>query len=624
MSQNPVLQKLQTALAHFQARRFAEAQSICRQVLSSNPNCADAIGMLGLIALQVGNIPSAGELLTKAISLQPRHAKFHHDLGLVLSAAGRNDDAVKAFQEATRLRPDYAEAHNNLGTVLKRRRRLEEAVAAYERATRAAPKFAEAFYNLGNCLKECGRLDDAVEAYRRALTIRPDFAEALCNLGTVLKDVGEQEEAVACQARAVELKPDPGIASTYLCTLQFDPVQSLQYILDRHAWWDRTYAQPLAAAAPPHTNDPSPDRRLKLGYVSPDLSLHPVAYCLMPVFRNHDHTQFEVYCYCDVEHPDAVTAQFRSHVDVWRDTRGYRDEQLAQLVRSDQIDVLIDLAGHSNGNRLLAFARKPAPVRINWLGWPGTTGMESMQRIGDRFIDAPEAVFRDRTVHLPDSFWCFDPEVVEKVEAEVNPLPALKAGYVTFGCTNNFGKITGLTLDVWAQILTSVPGSRLLLRAPTPRTRQRVVDRLARGGVDPARVEFAGKLPRQQYWELYNRIDINLDATPYNGHVTTMDSAYMGVPMVSLAGGVPLARAGYSILSNLGLPEFVAFDAPGYVRIAVEAAANLARLSDLRGSLRERIRSSPLMDAVRFTRNIEAIYRRAWREWCAGQPACPA
>jgi predicted O-linked N-acetylglucosamine transferase (SPINDLY family) len=619
MSQSVVLQKLQAALTHFQAKRFPEAESLCREALSIDSASADAIGMLGLIAYQAGNPPAAIDLLNKAISLQPQHAKFHNDLGLVLSAIGKTEQAVKAFEEAIRLRANYAEAFNNLGTVLKRRQRLDDAITAYERATQLSPEFAEAFYNLGNCLKERGRLDDAVEAYRRALAIRPGFAEALCNAGTVLKDVGRQEEAVQFQKRAVEIMPDPGLASTYLCTLQFDPSQSIEHILEEHARWDRTYAQPLSVAAPPHTNDPSPDRKLRLGYISPDLCLHPVAYCLMPVFRNHDHSAYEVYGYCDVDHPDAVTSQFRSHIDVWRDTRAYRDAQLADLVRSDKIDVLIDLAGHSNGNRLMAFARKPAPVRINWLGWPGTTGMESMFRISDRYIDHPNVVFRDKTMYMPDSFWCFDPMVVEEVEAQVNPLPALTNGYITFGCTNNFGKITGLTLDLWSAILSAVPKSRLLLRAPTEQTRQRVLDRIAQSGVGSARIEFATKLPRQQYWELYNRIDINLDATPYNGHVTTMDSAYMGVPMVSLAGGMPLARAGFSILSNLGLCELVAHDPQTYVRIAVELANNLPRLSDLRAILRDRIKSSALMDAPRFTRNIEALYRQAWRQWCASQ-----
>ena len=623
MAPKTVLQALQRALGHYQARRLNEAESICRGILSSNPSNADAIAMQGLIAFQSGNAPGACELLGRAIALQPRHAKFHNDLGLILSAMGRNEEAIRAFDEATRIRPQYAEAFNNLGTVLKRRLRLDEAIAAYERATQLTPDFAEGYYNLGNCLKERGLLDDAIDAYRRAISIRPNFAEALCNVGTALKDVGEHAEAVACQKRAEELKPDPGIASTYLCTLQFDPAQSLAHILEEHARWDRTYAQPLTASAPSHENDPSPDRRLRVGYVSPDLCLHPVAYCLMPVFRNHDHESFEIYCYCDVEHPDSITARFRSCVDTWRTIRRYRDAQLAELIRSDQIDVLIDLVGHSNGSRLMAFARMPAPVRINWLGWPGTTGMESMYRISDRYIDSPEAVFRETTLFLPDSFWCFDPEVAEEVNAEVNPLPALAAGHVTFGCTNNFGKITNLTLDLWSEVLKAVPNSRLLLRAPTSRTRQRVLDRLVGNGIDSSRIEFGGKLPRQQYWELYHRIDVNLDATPYNGHVTTMDSAYMGVPMVSLAGEMPLARAGYSILSNLGLVDFVAHDPRQYVQIAARVAGDLARLSDLRSLLRGRIKASPLMDAPAFTRNIEGLYRQAWRQWCAAKALPP-
>jgi predicted O-linked N-acetylglucosamine transferase (SPINDLY family) len=241
-----------------------------------------------------------------------------------------------------------------------------------------------------------------------------------------------------------------------------------------------------------------------------------------------------------------------------------------------------------------------------------------IQTIADKtgYIDSPEAKFAEETLYLPDSFWCFDPMTVE---TEPNELPALTAGHVTFGCTNNFGKITGLTLDLWSAVMNAVPGSTLLLRAPSEGARRRVLDRLAQNGISRERVEFAGKLPRQDYWKFYHRIDINLDATPYNGHVTTMDSLYMGVPMVSLAGGMPLARAGYSILSNVGLGDFAAHERGRFVEIAVAAANDLTRLSELRATLRDRMKRSPMMDAAGFTRNIEKLYRQAWRKWCANR-----
>lgn len=622
MGQMTIVDALRLAAGHYQAGRTQEGEQLCRQILSFEPGNADAVEMLGLLAMRSGRPAEAAELVRKAIALRPGHPRYHHDLGLILCSSGQHDAAIECFRQAISIRPDYVEAHSNLGATLRRRLRLDEAIAAYERAVSIQPAFAEAHYNLGNVLKDRGRLDDAVESFRKAIAIKPDFAEALCNLGTVLKDTGQVEEAVTLQRRAEQLKPDPSIGSCLLCTMQFDPAQDLATILAEHARWDRTYAQPLAREARPHGNDRSPERKLRIGYVSPDLCLHPVSYCLMPVLRNHDRAAFEVYCYCDVEHPDPVTAEFRGLADVWRHTFPLGHAQLAELVRADGIDVLIDLAGHSNGNRLMAFARRPAPVQIDYLGWPGTTGMSAMDyRVGDRFIDHPHAVFAEKTLCMPDSFWCYDPGTVD---ARPNELPARSAGYVTFGCTNNFAKISGLTLGLWARALTQVPGSRLLLRAPTENARRRVLDRLAAGGVDPARVEFAAKLPRQQYWEFYNRIDINLDATPYNGHVTTMDSLYMGVPMVSLAGGMPLARAGYSILSNVGLAELVAHDADGYVRTAVALADDPDRAAALRASLRDRIRASPLMDARRYTRNWEAHVRECWRAWCAAQSSPPS
>jgi predicted O-linked N-acetylglucosamine transferase (SPINDLY family) len=579
---------LSTAVRHHQAGRLREAEAIYRQILAADPDHPHAWHLLGVIACQDGRHQAGAECIRRALSY----------------------------------RPDWAMALYNLGNAWRDQGKLDEAVACYERAVRLKPDFALAHYNLGVIGQDRGDLDEAVACYRRALRVKPDFAEALNNLGVVLKDQADLDGAIASFRQAVEHQPDfAAAASNRLYTLAFCPGSDARAILAEHRLWSRRYAEPLARPIPPHSNDRSPHRRLRIGYVSPNFRDHSQSFFTAPLLSAHDHHHFEIFCYADVTRPDGITARLRSSADAWRDIAGLADEQVAHRVRQDGIDILVDLTMHMAGNHLLAFARKPAPVQVCWLAYQGTTGLPSVDyRLTDPYIDPPglhDEDYSEESVRLPDSFWCYDPLAGGPA---VSRLPALGTGSITFGCLNNFCKVNDAVLRLWARVLRAVGRSRLMLLAPEGSTRRRTADLLEREGVGRDCVTFVSRQPRPRYLELHHRIDIGLDTFPYTGQTTSLDAFWMGVPVVTLVGPTAVARAGLSLLANLGLPELVAETPEQFVSIAAGLANDLPRLSELRATLRERMQASPLMDAPPFARGVEAAYREMWRRWCSQEP----
>jgi predicted O-linked N-acetylglucosamine transferase (SPINDLY family) len=495
------------------------------------------------------------------------------------------------------------------------------AIAAYRQALQFKPDDAAAHNNLGNVLQKMGKLDEAIESYRRAIAINPASAESHNNLAGACKDVGNLDQAIAEYRLSMRLKPDfPDAPDNLLFIMQHHPAYDAAIIHAESDGWNRRHAQPLARFIQPHANDRDPNRPLRIGYVSADFRDHASAFFLLPLFRGHDRRQFEITCYAQVANPDSITREFQQQVAHWRKSVGLTDAQVAAQVREDRIDILVDLKLHTADNRLLVFAHKPAPVQVTWLGYPGTTGLKTIDyRLTDPYLDPPggdDANYSERSFPLPQTFWCYDPL---DVEPAVSDLPAREAGFVTFGCLNTFCKVNDKVLSLWARVLAKVPGSRLLLLAPQGSSRQRVIDRLSAGGVGADRVEFVARLARPEYLRTYHRIDIALDTFPYNGHTTSLDSLWMGVPVITLAGETAVGRAGVSQLSNIGLPELIANDADEFVAIAADLAADTQRLAELRRTLRARMQASPLMDGPRFARGVEAAYRRMWQDWCAAE-----
>jgi predicted O-linked N-acetylglucosamine transferase (SPINDLY family) len=650
MSQSSIDQAMQLALQHHQARRLDQAEAIYRRLLQAHPDQPDALHYLGVLLHQRGQSAEACRLLEQAIALRPQMPHFYCNAVPALLAVKRYDDAIRACERALSLKPQYGEALYMLGLAWRYKGDFEKALEFYRKAVEAKPDHAEAWNALGMRLRDKGELAEALSCYNRALSINPSFADAHNNVGLVLRDLGSLDDALAAHQRASELLPgsaavhsnianvlkdmgnldqavesyrkalaieaDSRIGSNMLYALLFDEKITARQLREEHRWWNDTFARPLARSIRLHSNDPDSGRRLRIAYSSPNLRAHPVGRFLFPLITNHDANQFEVFCYSDARRPDGVTELIKSRAGVWRETRGASDEQLAELIRQDGIDILIDTAMHMEDSRMLLFARKPAPVQVTYLAYAGTTGLETMDyRLTDAYLDPPgqdESIYSEKSVRLR-SYWCYQPA---KDTPPVGPLPILASGQITFGCLNNFCKMTPGTFAAWAEILRRVPKSRLILHTREGSHRQRTRERFWAQGIAPDRIEFIEGLPMPDYFAKYNQIDIALDAFPYPGGTTTCDALWMGVPVVTLPRQSAISRGGLSILTFLGLPELISASPEDYVRIAAELAGDLSRLSQLRSTMRERMKASALMDIQGFRRDVEAAYRQMWLNWC--------
>ncbi len=494
MTQLTIQQGFDLALQHHQAGRLQDAEQLYRQILARQPGHADALHLLGVIAYQVGRKDAAVDLIRQAILIKPNYAEAYSNLGSALRDRGQLDEAIAAFRQAIALNPNLPETHSNLGNALSDKGQLDEALTAYRQAIALRPTYAEAHYNLGNALKGQGQLDAAIAAYRQAIALKPDFAKAHSNLGAALKDNGQLDEAIATYRRVMVLAPEDAVVhSNLVYTLHFHPAYDAQAIYEEASRWNQRHAAPLARLIRPHPIDRDAERPLRIGYVSADFRGHPVGYNFLPLALAHDHRQFRLFCYSGVLQPDEVTARLRGLADEWRDTRGLSDEQLAEVIRQDRIDILVDFTMHMAHNRLLVFARKPAPVQATALCSMGTTGLTAMDyRISDRYSDPPafnDAYYSEETVRLPDCYFCHE---VPPESPPVSAVPASQAGYITFGSLNNFCKVTPPVLEVWGQILAAVPMSRLLLRCPAGRRRSGCGGCWRHGGSPPSVLSSAG------------------------------------------------------------------------------------------------------------------------------------
>jgi predicted O-linked N-acetylglucosamine transferase (SPINDLY family) len=600
--------------------RLEDAIAALERAVQLRPDFAEAYNNLGSALSGHGRHGEAIVALERAIQLRPDLAVAYSSLGSALWGCGRLDEAIAALKCGIQLQPDLAVTHNGLGNVLKEQGRLDEAIAAYDRAIRLNPEQPEIYCNLGNALWRGGRLEEAIVALERAIRLRPELAEAHNNLGIVFKHQGRLDEALRCFRRAVEVQPGLSkAASNLLFTLHFHPGFDAQAILAEHRTWARQFAAPLSKQIAPHENDSTPDRKLRIGFVSPDLRDHAVGQLLVPLFTNHDPRSYQFICYSDAPVADAISAKLKALSARWHDTFGQSDAQVADIVRADRIDILVDLALHTAGNRMLVFARKPAPVQVTMLGLPATTGLDTIDhRLTDPYLDPPgqtDADYTERSIRLPHCFWVFSPPDAADTHP-VSPLPALSNGFVTFGCLNQFAKVTGPALELWVKILQAVPQSRLVLQSPPGRHLDPVRALFAQGGIGADRLAFVPRADRREFHRRLGTLDVALDSFPYNGHTSTLDALWMGVPVVTLAGRTAVGRGGVSILSNLGIPELIAPSCQEYVTTAVEWARDLVRLSELRLTLRARMRSSPLMNGRQFSADVEDAFRRVWKLWC--------
>ena len=573
-------------------------------------------------AARAGQLPAAIAEYRAAAALRPDEPEIQFELANALWVSGQFADAIAAYREAIRLRPDYADALLNCGIALANSGRRGEAHDVWQAVLELNPNDIDALNNLASLCRSAGKIGQAIDYCRRALAIDANHVGIVNTLGSAYDQQGDLDQAVACYRRALQLAPHSiFVRSNLLLALTYQQALSPGEVYDEHREWNRLFAEPLRAEIQPHTNDRSPDRVLRVGYLSPDFRQHAVSFFLEPILQHHDRGQVEVFCYSGVARPDAVTARIRSYGHAWREMVGVRDAAVAEMIRQDRIDILIELSGHTSGNRLLIFARKPAPIQVAFLGYLNTTGLDVVDyRMTDAWADPPgmtDPVYSEKIVRLPRCGWCFHPF---EEAPPVAPAPHEKNGYVTFGSFNKLSKLSAAVIEAWATLLKNTPGTRLLLKwgsLADESTRQRFFRLFAERGVEARRIELESGTPSMaEHLGTYGRIDLGLDTFPYNGATTTCDALWMGIPVVTLAGNTHAGRIGVSLLHAIGLEDLIAQTPEQYVHIATALARDPKRLSELRGGMRARVAGSALREPLSLTRAVEAAYRQMWHAWC--------
>ncbi|MGO9988422.1 MAG: tetratricopeptide repeat protein [Steroidobacteraceae bacterium] len=579
---------IKIALQHFEAQRLHDANSVIERILSINPHHPDGLHLSGLTAGRLGDSTRAIEQIESAIAYNPDNAAYHNSLGLTYAQCKRTNYAIASFSRALSLRPGYLPALNNLAIELVNANECDQADSCYRQLLKLSPSSVRTYTNYATLLQSQRRLADAEECYQRALSIDPLNLHA--HSGLMLNAVYRPDSS-PCDVLAL----------------------------------GRRLAEPhersLADFRRPHVNRPDPNKRIKIGYVSADFRRHSVAHFIEPILASHDHGIVEVFCYSTGQVHDVVTERLVGMADHWVAAQNFTDADLADRIRADQIDILIDLSGHSAGHRLLVFARKPAPIQITWIGFLATTGLNSMDyRFTDGLADpvgSGDDTHSEQLLRLPRTCLCYRPPLEAP---SVAALPALDKGVITFGSFNAPAKHNDCVLDLWAGILCAVPQSRLMLKGrglDKGELRIAILAALERAGVIRERVELRDYYTDETaHLNSYDHIDIALDPFPYNGVTTTCEALWMGVPVVALRGDRHSARMCASLLTNAGLKECVADSYEEYKSVAVSLAKNLQHLEKLRQNLRSRLRSSALMDEIGVTREIEAAYRAVWRTWC--------
>ncbi len=599
----------------------AAATELAQQMLRQNAADTEAHHVLGLLAYRDHRLGDADGHLEAAVAGAPTQAELHANRAAILRKLGRLGDAEASARRALELEPERVAAHNNLGNILRDVGRYDESADCYRAAIRIAPDFADAWVNLAWVLALAGHARKAEEAAKQAIACDTTNADAHNNLGLALMRQGRLAEAEASLRHALVLRPDFALAhSNVLFCMNYRPDASPEGIFSEYRRWDRQHALPLLPAQPGFNLDRSPGRRLRVGYVSPDFRQHAVALFAEPLLAAHDRSVIELHCYAEVPAPDAVTERFHSIADHWHSTVGLSDAELAEQIRRDRIDVLVDLAGHTASNRLLTFARKPAPVQVTWLlGHGYSTGLSAMDAfLADSELAPPGAdgLFSERVIRLSRIPLAYAPPAEMP---DVAPLPALANGCITFGYFGRTVRLNDGVLVTWARILHAVPGSRLVLNnAPfaEPAGREQMSARFAALGIDPARLELVHTSPQTRTWAAYGEIDIALDPFPHNAGTTTIEALWQGVPVVTLAGRPTVGRFGAAIMHAVGLDDWVTSNAELYVARAIAAAADIDALVRMRAELRPRFAASPLRDAARLAREMEAAYRALWQRWC--------
>ncbi len=616
-----VKDRFDQAFLHHAEGRLAAAEALYRAILADDIRHAGALHGLGVMALQTGRPEIAVRLIGEALAVDGGNADYHSDFGFALAQVGRTDDAAAAQRRAVDLAPDQARHHFNLGRTLQTLARTEEAEACYRKAVALMPGVAPFHCNFGLMLLRRGDLAGAMDQLTRAVALAPEDPMTQASLGSALLERGDAAAAVAAFERAVRLHPAfPEANGNLIFALNFTTTDLARQQAQRKVWNDRAMAIARLPARTPMPGDRLRDK-IRVGYVSAYFRHQAATYAFAPVILHHDRARFEVICYSDTPAADEVTAALKSAATIWRATAGMSDAALAEQVRADGVDILVDCVGHMQGNRLGAFARKPAPIQVTGWGEPTGTGLAAMDYLfADPVLVPKESrhLFAEKIADLPCFLGYWSPAELPPP----GPPPAFANGHVTFASFNRTTKITAATVALWAGVLKRLPTSRLLLKFKAHGGAQdhaRLTAAFADRGIAAERITFLDETGRAEHFATYGRADICLDPTPHGGGMTTLDALWMGVPVVTVAHATPSSRLAAAVLAALDLGDWIAADVESYIGKAVELAADPARLADIRAGLRARIAATPVGDPERYTRAVEMAYEGMFSRWLGGK-----
>jgi protein O-GlcNAc transferase len=565
-----------------------------------------------LAALQRGAFAEAEPKFREALRLDANNIQALHGLGLVAHHTGNYQAAVALFDQVLVIDGQFFAAYVNRGNSLSALKQWDPAIASFNAALKISPALPSALVNLASALQAKGELDTAVATLQRALAAQPDAPETWNNLGNLFKEAGFLQDAIGAYSQALAINPHlPQAFSNRLAAQKLDITRTPKTILDAHREW-ADWFEADSATAPLLTNEPRPDRPLRIGYVSPDCHTALPAF-IHHVIAAHDRSTLSVYCYFNNPQSQETLTEL-GVVDTARIMKGFDDERVTEMIYRDQIDILIDIAGHTGHNRLGVFARRPAPVQITWLDYLGTTGLGAMDyRITDAVADpaGAELAHSEKLLRMPHTQWCWRPPMDAP---GVDVCPQQTNGYVTFGSFNNAIKLTDATLALWRTLMETIPKAKLVIGGiAVGYACERVVKAL---GVAAERLTFLPRVDENEYRRAYGRVDIALDPMPFSGATTTLDALWQGVPVLTLPGETSCSRSSASLLTALGLQDWIAHDASEWLTLAQRHANDVAALTQWRMGLRERVAASSICDRQTFTRDLESRYRAAWREWC--------
>ncbi len=593
--------------------RYVDALAAYGKAARMNPNVGFVWFRQGRLLNGLKRYAESIPALEKAISLPGQLGDYHYEYGLALHMTKRFQEAIVHYEKALSMGFETAALHCNRGVIYKDLRRGGDSIMAFHKAVTMDPSNVSYLNNLGAAALELGLNSEALECFEQAVEKNPKLPTARNNIGNLLKDRARGMDALPQYRKSMELNPDDRDApSNYLLCHMYIPDMDPKVIFEEHRKWgvSTTKKFPPVFKFKPRVAG----AKIRVGFLSADLCHHPIAHFIEPIFRGYDREHFEVVAYGDQRKSDEFSARFAKQVDLWRETSSYDDRALAKLIHEDRVDILFELAGHTAYNRLGVFALKPAPVQVSYLGYPGTTGLPTIDyRLTDSFADprgTTEHLHTEKLIRVPECAWCFEPDASAP---EVQSLPALQSGYVTFGCFNNMAKLNPALFETWADILLRVPGSHLRLKARTltdDGVRKELMSYFTARGIEEGRLDFFGHTRRTvEHLSHYHSVDIALDSFPYHGTTTTCEAMWMGCPVITRAGKTHVSRVGVSLLNAVGLQEFIAETREEYIEKAVALSAQTERLQELRSAMRGRLVPSVLMDEKRFVQGFETALR---------------